>query len=150
MPPYTWEVAVILPGADPTGALPFTGTSPEIGSEFKGPVEVLGFFPSVIDLDPVKDVALVSATLDDLLCKVDVNQQDRFTNRNGIGSTTDQGGSFVTLSSLAVQVPRLVAIRMRVASPVMTFSFRWKVPGNGVKPRYRDAHISIAEYCRYL
>lgn len=143
MAPYTWEVAIRLDGLE-------AFSSPELGSEFKGPVEVLGFFPSIIDVDPVADAAFTSATLDDVLCKIDANQQDRFTNRNGIGSTVDQAGGFVTLSSLAVQTPRLVAIRLMVASPVLTFSFRWKQPPLAGKKRYRDAIISIAEYCRYL
>lgn len=143
MAPYTWEVAIDLPGLE-------ANSSPEIGSEFKGPVEVLGFFPSLVDVNPAADAAFAKATLDDVLVKVDVNQQDRFTNRNGIGSVVDQAGGFVTLGSLAVQTPRLVAIRMRVASPVMTFSFRWKVPPVGGVKRYRDTRVSIAEYCRYL
>jgi hypothetical protein len=133
----TWEVTEDLPAATlETGRLPL---------DFRGAVEILGFYPSVIPTTAT--VGLRIPTLDDILVLIDVNQQERLTNRLEQGGNASQGVSYVTLGAIGVQVPRLFRKVLRQAKPEVGIQFRWKRQDAAF---YQNARISLAFYVRYL
>ena len=148
--PFTWETFADLPATERE-----TG---RVSAQFRGPVEILGFFPTVTPVRPAADplpAGQVFATTDDILINIDANEEERFTNTKGEGQTsTAMGllGAFVTLSSIAVQVPRLTGIRLENATPDLGFTYRWKQPPPAapVIPFFADVTIGLAMYCRYL
>jgi hypothetical protein len=151
MAPFTWETFVDLHGAERE-----TG---RVAAQFRGPVEIVGFFPTVVPIRPVADplpAGQVLATPDDVLVNIDANEEDRYTNTKGEGQTSTaigQLGAFVTLSSLAAQgnPGRLTGICLRNASPDLGFTYRWKQPPPAVAPFFfPDVIIGMAMFCRYL
>lgn len=140
--PLTWETEQPLLGS--------VVETPRIPLRFRGPVEVVGFFPSVIALT-AGNPPLRAPTLLDIAVKIDINDQDRLTNRleNTTGAGDDR--SFVTLASLSASVvPRLLRFAMLNASPDVGVTFRWRIPPVGGQAIYEDALIGLAFFCRYL
>src|SRR5688572_7483487 len=75
---YTWELQALLPGTEvETQRIPI---------DMRGPVEILGFYPSVSLVgDEDTGSVLTNAvprkpTLDDLMVMIDINQEVRLTN----------------------------------------------------------------------
>lgn len=135
----TWEVTEDLPNNElETGRLPLS---------FRGPVEILGCYPSVIAKtlsNPVKRIP----TPDDIVCQIDINQEERLTNRLEQGGSATQGVAFVTLASLSTQLPRLLRKILKDAKPEVGITFRWKIdPAAGVQ--YENARVSLALFVRY-
>lgn len=146
---YTWEVQVVLAGD--------VEQTPVIPVELRGPVEILGFFPSVtLEGDDPTGSILTNAvprrpTTDDVVVTVDINQEDRLTNRLETTQVEPAARSFVTLAALSVEVPRLHRVQLLSARPDVHLQFRWGVPHLDAEVTvYHDALIKLAFYCRYL
>jgi hypothetical protein len=138
--PFTWEVqAELARTQQETGRLPL---------RWNRPVEIVGFFATVVALND--DGGLLGPTTDDIQCAIGANQEERFTNRLEDAAATALEESFVTLSALSVEVPRLVRIQLTNAGPQMDVAFRWKNHNPIASPRFEDALISLALYCRYI
>jgi len=138
--PLTWEVQASLGGTVlQTGRIPL---------DFRGPVEIVGFYPSVIATSAA--LGLLTPTLDDILVLLDANNQERFTNRLEQTTAAATGAGFVTLGALGSErAARFVAIKIRNARPDVGVQFRWKRdPAGGAI--YQDATIGLAFFARYL
>lgn len=139
--PLTWEVQATLGRTTlQTGRIPL---------DFRGPVEIVGFYPSVI-AGSAAGGALVAPTLDDILVLLDANNQERFTNRLEQTTAAATGAGFVTLGALGSErAARFVDLKIRNARPDVGVQFRWKRdPAGGAI--YEDAIIGLAFFARYL
>lgn len=140
--PFTWEVFAVLPSlAQETERIPI---------EFARPVEIVGMRPTVIRAS--FGLGPVIPTADDIVAKVDVNDERRYTNALGVSTAAaGNAGGFVTLAALSTQGQqgRLLSLRIENAKPTAGFTFRWKLP-IPLAPIYEDAHIGVALFCRYL
>jgi hypothetical protein len=136
MAPLTWEARALLPSASPeTNRIPL---------RFPRPVEILGFFPTVIDTDAATGV---SHTLNTLDVSLDINATDRVTSGEGVSTAAGgTAGTFVTLAALGIQAPRLVGLKLRNSNPDMGFVFRSK-RGSGV---FNSALVTVATFARYI
>lgn len=141
--PYTWEVrSQLLTTQLETTRIPIF---------FRGPVEILGFWPTVRINGAVQGGTRRVPTTDNIMCMIDINQQDRLTNRLESTSVAGPGQSYVTLSGLSVFVPRLIRIQILNASPDVGIQFRWdQDPQPLGVPIYENALIQLAFFCRYL
>lgn len=136
MAPWTWETRVVL-----TGAIPQSARQPLI---FPRPVDVLGFYPTVIPITNTN--GLITPTVNDIDVSIDTNAESNYS--AGSGASTAAGGSagpFVTLAAMGVQIPRLMCISITAPSPDLGMTFKWK-RGTGF---YQDAFISVAVFARY-
>lgn len=136
--PLTWEVQVALPDAQQETA--------RIPLDFRGPLEIVGLYPSVIR--STNAGGLVVPTTEDILCLIDINNEERLTNRLEQGSAAGPGSVFVTLAALGVQVPRLLRKELKNARPNVNVQFRWKRAVGAAF--YEDAIVSLAFMVRYL
>lgn len=139
--PMTWEVVSILRGSTIAG--------PRQPFRFPRPVEIVGFFPTVIPILPASGGATIPTT-DSIACQIDTDNQNYITSGDGI--STNAGGTagpFVTLSSLSVQTPRILGYKLRNPTPDIGFTFRWKIDP-GATFIFRDSLISMVIYARYL
>lgn len=149
---FTWEVQADLLGSQlETGRIPI---------KFARPVEILGFYPSVILLgaaatgDSNVNAIPRRPTTRDVMALIDINQQDRVTNRLESTSAAGPGQSYVTLESLRSHPARLQWIRILNASPDVGVQFRWSnlqpFDPDGDDPWWHDARINLAFFCKYL
>lgn len=141
--PYTWEVrSTLLTTQQETTRIPIF---------FRGPVEIQGFYPSVRINGAVQGGTRRIPTTDNVMVMMDINQQDRLTNRLESTSVAGPGQSFVTLASMGVLVPRLIRIQILNAAPDVGIQFRWdQDPAPGGVPIYENCLIQLAFFCRYL
>lgn len=145
--PRTWEVkAQLLRTVRETG---------KVTVNFRRAVEIVGLRPVVVPVRPFADDPLSDPTtiptLDDIECFIDVNQEKRLTNRADNAAGTGDGDSYVTLSHLSIEVPRLLRYSLggKGTAPDMTFQFRWKQ--NDVNaPYFESALIGVALMIRDL
>ena len=140
--PLTWESASILRGSSLTG--------PRTPFQFPRPVEIVGFFPTVLPILPASGGGTVPTT-DSIACSIDTDNQNYITTGDGI--STNAGGTagpFVTLSSLSVQSPRVVGYKLRNPSPNIGFTFRWKIDPGLAPFIFRDVIIGMTIYARYM
>jgi len=145
--PMTWEVVTVLRGA--------VQLSNRIPFRFPRPVEIVGFFPTIIPLATPSTSGILTPTTDTIAVSMDTDNQNYLTSGDGI--STPAGGSagpFVTLSAMSVQVPRIVCYKLRNPTPDIGFTYRWKLDiDSGVgtpKAVYKDTLISLTMYARYL
>lgn len=140
--PMTWEVVSILRGSTLTG--------PRIPFRFPRPVEIVGFFPTLLPLIPASGGATVPST-DAIACQIDTDSQNYITSGDGIATNAGgTAGPYVTLSSLSVQVPRVLGYKLRNPTPDIGFTFRWKL-ATGLTPFiFADTMISMTMFARYL
>lgn len=137
--PMTWETTLILRGTTQVSARnPF---------RFPRPVEIVGFYPSLVILTTG---GAITPSLDVIACQIDTDNQNYMTSGDGV--STNAGGTagpFVTLASLGVQTPRVVGYKLRNPTPTIGFTYRWKqdVTAGAV---YKDCLVSMAIYARYL
>lgn len=139
--PYTWEVQATLGRTVlQTGRVPLS---------FKKPVQVVGFYPSVIAGSAVGGGLLVP-TLDDILVLLDANEERRFTNRLEQTTAAATGAGFVTLGALgSARAQRFLNLKLRNAAPDIGVQFRWKRdPAGGAI--YEDALVGLAFFVKYL
>ena len=139
--PFTWEVQATLGRTTlQTGRIPL---------DFRGPVEIVGFYPSVIDGSAVGG-GLTVPGLDDILVLLDVNNEQRFTNRLEQTTAAATGAGFVTLGALgAARAQRFLDLKVRNARPDVGVQFRWKRDPSG-GAIHEDAIIGLAFFARYL
>jgi len=142
MSPMTWEPTTILRGSSLQGTrTPF---------RFPRPVEIVGFFPVVIPILPASGGATVPTT-DQIAVQIDTDNQNYLTSGDGV--STNLGGSagpFVTLSSMSVQVPRVLGYKLRNPTPDIGFTYRWKIDPGLTPFIFRDVLISMGIFARYL
>lgn len=140
--PFTWEVQAALDGTVlQTGRIPL---------EFRGPVEIVGFYPSVVVNGAPAGGGLVAPTLDDILVLLDANNEQRFTNRLEQTTAAATGAGFVTLGALgAARAQRFLDLRIKNARPDVGVQFRWKVDPAGAAI-FEDALVCLAFFARYL
>lgn len=138
--PYTWEVQAALGRTVlQTGRIPLS---------FKKPVQIVGFYPSVIQGSAVGGLLL--PTLDDILVLIDANEERRFTNRLEQTTAAATGAGFVTLGALgAARAQRFLNLKLRNAAPDIGVQFRWKRDPTG-GAIYEDALVGLAFFVKYL
>lgn len=141
--PYTWEVrSQLLSTQLETTRIPIF---------FRGPIEILGFKPTITVLGPVQGGTRRVPTTDDMMVLFDINQQDRLTNRLESTSVAGPGAAYVTLSTFSVLLPRVIRIQIKNASPDVGIQFRWgQTPEPNGVPIFENALIQLAFFCRYL
>lgn len=139
--PYTWEQRIIL-----------RGTQPDSGRQaFRFPfaVDIVGFVPRIVSILPLNG-ALLTATLDDVDVQIDLNNQNKITNSNGVTTPAGQGvtsSSFVNLASISVQTPRLFGLRLAGTNPEVGFTLRWtQPPPSPAAPYYNDVLVKVGIY----
>jgi len=140
--PLTWEIATTLISTQLEG--------PRIRLDLPRPMEVVGFFPSIVVTG--RNPLLTNPTLTDLLVSIDANEEERITSGQGI--TTNVGGSagtFVTLAAISSQstapgANRLIGWKLDQPKPNLGFTFRWKVGANF----FNDALINVSTFVRYI
>lgn len=138
--PMTWEVNALVLGA--------TQTTNRVAFKFPRPVEVVGFYPSLVLLGT--GAGPTTPSLDSLSVSIDVDTQNYLTSGEGVSTIAGtQAGPYVTLAAMAIQTPRVVGYKLRNPTPVMGFTYRWKrdVSGGAV---FKDVLVSMALYARYL
>lgn len=140
--PFSWEFQAELDGDEEQ-----TG---RILLRFSRPVQILGFYPSVINNADLGQ--LEQPTTDHVLCLLHANRETMYTNRLESASGAQAPEDYVTLASLGVQVPRLVNIQLRDGAPSMEAAFRWKRWAAAFEqtPVYPNVIVSLTCYCRYL
>ena len=140
--PYSWENRVILLGAQ--------ALSERINFPFPQNMNLTGMNPTLVDLGVVAPTFVpgnVLPGLNDIDCQVDINNENFLTSLEGISSPVagaTRGGTFVTLASIGILVPRIVGLILESKTPQIGMTFRWK-RGVGV---YRDTVISVTMFVR--
>lgn len=137
--PMTWETRMIMRGAVQTSnRTPFT---------FPRPIEIVGFYPTIIVL---ATGGAVYPTTDVIQVSIDTDNQNYLT--SGEGVSTNAGGNvgpYVTLSAVSVQVPRILGYKLDNPKPSIGFTYRWALDVSA-GAIYRDCIIATAMYARYL
>jgi hypothetical protein len=145
--PMTWEVVTVLRGA--------VQLSNRVSFRFPRPVEIVGFYPTIIPLATPTTTGILTPTTNTIAVSMDTDNQNYLTSGDGISTPAGgTAGPFVTLASMSVQVPRIVGYKLRNPTPDIGFTYRWKrdaAGGVGTPPAvYFDTLISLAMYARYL
>jgi hypothetical protein len=124
-------------------------TSDRVYLDFPGSfdTQLIGIYVSLSTKPGAKEV---TPTRDDIDVFIDVNEKSYLTslrNAKGQGPTsTTKDATYVTLSAISVQVPRLFGMRIEGVSPQVGFTFRWKWGTN----IYADTIVGVAAYVRHL
>jgi len=84
--------------------------------------------------------------------QIDTDNQNYITSGDGISTNVGgTAGPFVTLESMSVKVPRVLGYKLRNPTPVIGFTYRWKIDPTGAGgPFFRDSIIGMGIYARYL
>jgi len=140
--PMSWESVSILRGSSLTG--------PRVPFRFPRPVEICGFMPTILPILPATGGATIPTT-DSIACAIDTDNQNYLTAGDGISTNAGStAGPYVTLTSLSVQVPRVLGYKLRNPTPDIGFTFRWKIDPGLTPFIFRDVIISMAIYARYI
>lgn len=140
--PMTWEVVSVLRGSTLQG--------PRVPFRFPRPVELVGFLPTILPILPASGGGTVPTT-DSIAVQIDTDNQNYLTSGDGISTNVGgTAGPFVTLTSVGVQVPRVVGYKLRNPTPDIGFTFRWKLDPGSTPFVFRDVIIGLAMYARYL
>lgn len=138
--PMTWEINANMLGA--------VQTTNRVAFRFPRPVEIVGFYPTLTIA--AAGGGPTSPSTDVIAVQMDTDNQNYLTSGDGISTAAGgKAGPYVTLSSMSVQVPRVVGYKLRNPTPDIGFTFRWKVDVTGGAV-YKDCMISLAMYARYL
>lgn len=138
--PKTWEVRTNLLGT--------VQRTNRIAFRYPRPVEIVGFFPSIIVYGT--SGALTTPSTDDILVSIDSDTENILTSGEGVSTNAGgTAGNFVTLSAIGVQVPRIVGYKLRNPTPDLGFTFQWgqDVTAGAV---YNNTTIAVTTYARYL
>ena len=143
--PMSWELNTFLDGAAPA--------SQRNSFKFPRPVEVIGFFSSLV-VSPAEDQeGFLTPSLDVIAVQIDSDNQAYLTSADGISTIAGgKAGTFVTLAAMDVQVPRLVGYKLRNPSPVLGFTYRWKIDPTFTDEAqvYKSCMVSTCVYARYI
>lgn len=140
--PYSWENRVIMPVA--------AALSERIAYKFPQNMDVVGFNPVLTDLGVVAPSFVpgnVMPSLADFDVAIDINNENLLTNLEGVTSPVagaTRGGTFISLASIGILVPRLFALKLISAAPEIGMTFRPKRGANV----YRDTMISVTMFVR--
>lgn len=140
--PYNWENRVILLSAAPQ--------SNRITFKFPQNMDVVGFNPVLCDLGVIAPSFVppnVLPSLSDLDVSIDINNENVLTNLSGVSSSVvgaSLDGTFISLQSIGILVPRLFALKLQSMAPEIGMTFRSKRGPNV----FRDVMISVTMFCR--
>jgi hypothetical protein len=140
--PYSWENRVLLLGA--------TAVSNRVSFPFPQKMDITGMNPVLTDLGIIAPTFVpgnVLPSADDLDVQIDINNENTITSLRGVttpiaGAPPD--GTFITLSSTGILVPRILALVLEAPSPDVGMTFRWK-RGPGI---FRDTMIAVTLFVR--
>ncbi len=139
--PMSWESSVNLLGT--------VQESNRISFRYPRPVEIVGFYPSIVVYGA--SGALLTPSLDSIAVSIDTDNQNYLTSGEGVSSNAGgTAGPFVTLAAMSVQVPRILGYKLKNPTPVIGFKFRWKLATTAVAPVFNDTLVSMAMFARYL
>lgn len=137
MAPETWEVVTDLPKAkEESGLAPL---------EFPRPVEIVGFYASIVPAAPLLVPVDPIPGLNDVLVSIQVDRKEQKTTRTDQRTGSASTDNWVTLGAMVVQPLRLLALCIGTPKPWIGFKFRWKQGAN----IFPDSIVSIACYARY-
>lgn len=139
--PFTWEVKALLPNnVSESNMAKFT---------FPWEVNVMALYPSISVVRPAGGAPLVVPTLDDIEVMVNVNDQAMLTGNGNTSQVGAGGANFVTLASIGIFLPRIMALALVGNSkPILMFTFRWKqAPPSGAPFFYESVICSVAAIC---
>lgn len=140
--PYSWENRVIIPSA--------AALSERIAFKFPQNMDVVGFNPVLTDLGVVAPTFVppnVLPGLDAFDVAIDINNENVLTNLEGVTSPVagaTRGGTFISLASIGILVPRLFALKLISMAPEIGMTFR---PKRGPNVN-RDTMISVTMFVR--
>jgi len=141
--PQSWEnrLAIML------GSL--AGESDRMVFPFPQGMDVMGFHPVLNDLGVVAPSFIpgnILPSLRDIDVKIDVNQENTITSLEGQATSvaTNRGGTFISLESIDIILPRLMMLRLDAPRPEIGMTFRWK-RGGGI---FRDTMVSVTMFPR--
>jgi hypothetical protein len=138
--PMTWEINAVMKGN--------TQTTARIPFRFPRPVEIMGFFSTLV-VDNAGGGGAVTPSTDVIAVQIDTDTQAYLTAADGVSSPAGgKASTFVTLSAMDVKVPRVVGYKLRNPTPDIGFTYRWKQ--DVATPVYKDCLVSTAMYARYL
>lgn len=135
----TWETSTTFPSID--------DESPIAKVEFTAPIEIVGFFFSVVPASFAPAPPLVFATPFDLLVSIEIDKRTRLTSQDI--DTTQAGGpeSFVSMPSVDMRLSnRLIGKKVESPKPLVQFKWRWKQGPNV----FVDSDVSAAIAWRFL
>lgn len=140
---YRWMVRTIMPGGQlQTDRIPF---------DFPRPVEIIGFrsvvapIPGAAGVDPGSITGLATDVVD---VQLDVDNSELLSfERNVSAPGTPANSNFVLLSSVDVQAPALLCLRLTAPRPQLGFTFQWNL---GVATPFADSLVSVAMFVRPL
>jgi hypothetical protein len=146
--PLTWEVRTVMPGNQLQSArIPF---------DFPYPCEILGF-RSVVAPFPGQALGLIDPSSvtgdgrDVVDVQLDIDKKAFVTFNEGDQpdqpTTQPSQGSFVSLSSVDIQAPRIQALRLLSPRPQIGFTFQWSL---GVTVPFQDSLIKVAMFIREM
>lgn len=140
--PYSWENRVILPVA--------AALSERIAYKFPQNMDVVGFNPVLTDLGVIAPTFVpgnIMPSVNDFDVAIDINNENLLTNLEGVTSPVagaTRGGTFISLASIGILVPRLFALKLTSMAPEIGMTFRPKRGPNV----YRDTMISVTMFVR--
>jgi len=142
--PMTWEANTFMPGD--------TQTTNRQGFTFPRPVEIVGFYPTILRVPPEGEPEdeLVLPTLDAIAVSIDSDTESYLTVGDGVSTPAGgKAGPFVTLAAMSVHVPRVVGYKLRNAAPNLGITYRWKLDVSAGAV-FDDCLVSLAIFARYL
>jgi hypothetical protein len=144
----TWEARTVLLGA--------SDQTERVYVDFPGSfnTEIVGFY-ATLSPKPGAAAGLIVPKLDDIDVRLDINQQHHLTSTpKGLAFTpanTARDTTYVSLTSIHVNAPRLIGLQIEGANPQVGFAFRWKWPPTpGASAFYTDTMISMSCFVRHL
>jgi len=135
--PWTWEQRIVLRGSQAdSGRQTF---------RFPYAVDIVGLNPVIVSILPLADPPVVNATIADIDVQIDLNNQNKLTNSNGVTTPGGTGASsFVSLGQIAIFTPRVMGLRLAGTNPEMGFTLRWtQPPPSAATPFYNDVLVKI-------
>lgn len=137
MAPDTYEARGML--------LSGSAESDLLSMRFPSRVQIVGMLPTIVPYGAQGR----RPTLDDIdVSMSSFSGKTNLTSATGITTPAGGGkdGTFVTLSGMSVQAPRLHGIRLDAPTPEVHWKFRWKLgPGT-----YQDAIVTMLVFARPL
>lgn len=142
---YRWMIRTIMPGDQlQTDRIPF---------DFPRPVEIIGFRSVVAPIPgqgaPLIDPGSVTGLATDLVdVQLDVDNSELLSFERNVSSPGSPANSnFVLLSSVDVQAPALLCLRLTAPRPQLGFTFQWNL---GVASPFMNSLVSVAMFVRPL
>ena len=140
--PMTWEINTFMLGN--------VQTTNRQSFRFPRPVEIIGFYPTLV-IDDAAGGGPVTPSTDAIAVSIDTDNQAYLTSGDGVSTPAGgKAGAFVTLSSMSVLVPRILGYKLRNPTPDIGFTYRWKQNVAGGVGVYTDCLVSMTMFARYI